>query len=216
VSDTYRTITGRPVAETKVDGSRFLAEARAVESRDEAEGFFEEVRTRERTATHHCTAFRVGRSGGTFHYNDDGEPSGTAGPPILRQIEGQDLTNTAVVVTRYYGGTKLGMGGLARAYGDAARRVLDEALVVENVVRVPIRLRFAYNDTSPARRILDRFDSTILDRDFTSVTELIVGIRESEVDAFTQAFTDAFGGRGNFRVEAQDAEAPSSTDDSDW
>jgi len=214
VSDTYRTITGRPMAETKVDGSRFLAEARAVGSRGEAEAFFEEIRTREHSATHHCTAFRVGRDGDTFHYNDDGEPSGTAGPPILRQIEGHNLTNTAVIVTRYYGGTKLGVGGLARAYGDAARRVLDEALVIENVVRVPIRLRFAYDDTSQARRILDRFDSTVLGRDFTSVTELTVGIRESEVDAFTQAFTNALGGRGDLRVETQVAEASASTDES--
>jgi uncharacterized YigZ family protein len=196
VSDTYKTIAEPASAETKVDGSRFIAEARSVESRAEAEAWFAEVREQEHDATHHCTAFRCGRDGQTFHYNDDGEPSGTAGPPILRQIDGHDLTNTAVVVTRYYGGTKLGTGGLIRAYGDAARQVLEAAPIVERVVRVPVRIRFAYDDTSPAQRVLDRFDLTMLDRDYSEVTELVVGVRESEVEAFTGAFTNGLGDRG--------------------
>ena len=85
-------------------------------------------------------------------YDDDGEPSGTAGPPILRQIDARTLANTLVAVTRYFGGTELGTGGLARAYGDVASAALSAAPVVERVVRTPVRLRFAYDDTSPAQR----------------------------------------------------------------
>ncbi|PEN14070.1 hypothetical protein CRI94_06800 [Longibacter salinarum] len=196
MSDTYLTIAGPARAELKREGSKFIAEAQPVTSRENADAWFASVREREHTATHHCTAFRAGREGDVFHYNDDGEPSGTAGPPILRQIDGHDLTNTAVVVTRYYGGTKLGTGGLIRAYGDAAKRVLDAAEIVEKVVRVPVRVRFAYEDTSPASRVLDQFDLDIVDRDYSDVTEIVAGVRESDVDRFIQAFVNGLGDRG--------------------
>jgi len=179
-----------------VEGSRFIADVHPVASRAEAEDWYGEVREREHSATHHCTAFRVGRDGDTFHYNDDGEPSGTAGPPILRQIDGHGLTDTAIVVTRYYGGTKLGTGGLIRAYGDAAREVLERARIVQKVVRVSVHVRFAYDDTSPASRVLDRFDIEVIDRRYSEVTELVVGVRASEVQQFVDAFTNGLGDRG--------------------
>lgn len=179
-----------------MDGSRFIADAHPVTSRAEAEDWYGEVREREHSATHHCTAFRVGQDRDTFHYNDDGEPSGTAGPPILRQIDGHELTDTAIVVTRYYGGTKLGTGGLIRAYGDAAREVLDRARIVQKVVRVPVHVRFAYDDTSPASRVLDRFDIEVIDRTYSEVTEVVVGVRASEVQQFVDAFTNGLGDRG--------------------
>jgi len=179
-----------------VEGSRFIADVHPVASRAEAEDWYGEVREREHSATHHCTAFRVGRDGDTFHYNDDGEPSGTAGPPILRQIDGHGLTDTAIVVTRYYGGTKLGTGGLIRAYGDAAREVLERARIVQKVVRVSVHVRFAYDDTSPASRVLDRFDIEVIDRRYSEVTEVVVGVRASEVQQFVDAFTNGLGDRG--------------------
>jgi len=179
-----------------VEGSRFIAHVHPVASRAEAEDWYGEVREREHSATHHCTAFRVGRDGDTFHYNDDGEPSGTAGPPILRQIDGHGLTDTAIVVTRYYGGTKLGTGGLIRAYGDAAREVLERARIVQKVVRVSVHVRFAYDDTSPASRVLDRFDIEVIDRRYSEVTEVVVGVRASEVQQFVDAFTNGLGDRG--------------------
>jgi len=101
-----------------------------------------------------------------------------------------------VVVTRYFGGTELGTGGLARAYGDAASVALDRAIVVEQVVRTPVRLRFDYDDTSPARRVLERFDTEVQDSEYTDVTTLTVGVRDSEVDAFVRAFTNALSDRG--------------------
>ena len=196
MSDTYRTIEAGASATLKVEGSRFLADAVPVSSRADAEEHIESVRQREHQATHHCTAYRLGAEGDDFRYNDDGEPSGTAGQPILRQIDARDLTNTLVVVTRYFGGTELGTGGLMRAYGDAADAALDRASIVETVVRVPVRVQFAYDDTAPARQMLQQFDATIEDSTYTDVTELTVGVRASEVNAFVEAFTNALSARG--------------------
>ncbi len=196
MSDTYRTIETAARAEQTVDGSRFLAEAVPVFSRTEVEAKIEAVRERERKATHHCSAYRLGRGGDDFRYDDDGEPSGTAGQPILRQIDARTLTNTLVVVTRYYGGAELGTGGLMRAYGNAASAALDRATVVERIVRIPVRLRFDYDDTSPARRVLQQFDTEVQDSEYTDVTTLTVGVRRSEAEAFIGAFTDALSDRG--------------------
>jgi uncharacterized YigZ family protein len=196
MADTFRTLSRPARIRLKVADSRFLADAVRVRSVKKAKQQIDAVRQREHKATHHCTAYRIGPAGDTFRHDDDGEPSGTAGPPILRQIEARDLTDTLVVVTRYFGGTKLGTGGLVRAYGDAAAGVLDAASVVERIERVTVRLRFAYDDTAPARQVLGRFDTQILDERYGAATELLVGVRRSEGSAFIDAFTNALGGRG--------------------
>lgn len=196
MSDSYRTIEGDATATLKVDGSRFIAEAIPVSDRTAVENSLQLVRDREHKATHHCSAYRLGRDGHDFHYDDDGEPSGTAGQPILRQIDGRDLTNTLVVVTRYFGGTKLGTGGLVRAYGDAADAALARASIVERVVRTSVRVRFDYDDTRAAQQVLQRFDAEVDDSDYTEVTEWTVGVRASEVERFVEAFTNGLAGRG--------------------
>ena len=194
--DTYRTLGAPGREEHRVDGSRFLADAMPVSTRDEVSDSIEAVRDREPKATHHCWAYRLGKAGDDVRYDDDGEPGGTAGQPILRQMDARDLTNTLVVVTRYFGGTELGTGGLARAYGDAAAAALDRAPTVERVVRTPVRLRFRYDDTAPAQRVLRRFDTEVQASDYTDVTTLTVGVRRSEVEAFVEAFTTALSDRG--------------------
>ena len=196
MSDLYYTIEDGAAATLTVEGSRFRAEVEPVGERDEAEQHVQAVRDREPNATHHCFAYRVGGAGDVFRYDDDGEPSGTAGRPLLRQIDARDLTNVLVVVTRYFGGTELGTGGLARAYGDAADAALNRASIVERVVRTPVRLRFDYDDTSPARAVLRRFDATLEREEYTEVTEWTVGVRASQVEAFVDAFTNALSARG--------------------
>ena len=200
-SDVYTTVADEARAERKVDGSRFLADAMRVTSREEATSRVEAVRDREHAASHHCSAFRVGTDGDTFHYDDDGEPSGTAGRPILQQIDGRDLTNTLVVVTRYFGGTKLGTGGLARAYGRAAADVLDRAGTAEKVLRVPVRIRYRYDDTTPAERVLRQFDTEPIAATYTDVTEQTVGVRRTQAEAFREAFVNGLGGRGEIDVD---------------
>ncbi|MES3628973.1 MAG: IMPACT family protein [Longimonas sp.] len=193
--DSYRTLRKAVHTELKRKGSRFIAEAYPVEDAAAADAQIESVRAREHQATHHCTAYRVGPTGDTFRYDDDGEPSGTAGPPILQQIDARDLTNTLVVVTRYYGGTKLGTGGLIRAYGDAASGALDAAATKETVIRVPVAVTFQYDDTIPAEQVLRQFDTARLNESYTDVTHWVIGLRPSRVDDFVEAMTNALGGR---------------------
>ncbi|WP_263786743.1 IMPACT family protein [Salinibacter grassmerensis] len=206
MTDTYRTLENSGRAEHTVDGSRFLAEAVAVANRTAAEEAITAVRTREHKATHHCSAYRLGAAGDTFRYDDDGEPSGTAGRPILRQIDAHDLTDTLIVVTRYFGGTELGTGGLARAYGDAAAAALEQAECVERVVRTPVQIRYEYDDTAPAERVLRQFDADVWDSEYTDVTTLTVGVRASRVEEFVEAFRNALSARGELiRVGGEEA-----------
>ena len=205
MSDTFRMIARPTLAEPpKSKGSRFIGEAFPVTTEAEAEARLDAVRKREYAATHWCWAWRLGLDGDAFRTSDDGEPSGSAGAPILRQIDARDLTNTLVVVTRYYGGTKLGVGGLVRAYGEAASDALDAARTVEHVVRVPVRLRFAYDDTSPAMHTVNRFDAEIAEQHYTANTELVVRVRRSEAEALRAAFVEALGGRGEVTLETSD------------
>ena len=129
----------------KIKGSRFMATGRPVSTEDEAMAFVEACREAEPEATHHTFAWRLGLDPNRFRFSDDGEPSGTAGRPILRAIDGRELSDLVVVVIRWYGGTKLGTGGLVRAYGAAAAALLDEARIVERVLTETLRLRFPYD-----------------------------------------------------------------------
>jgi uncharacterized YigZ family protein len=200
MNDTYYTIGRNAQAEITVKHSRFIADAIPVESEDAAKAEIEMIRKREYNASHHCSAYRVGPEGETFRYSDDGEPSNTAGAPIFRQIEGRDLTNTLVVVTRYYGGTNLGTGGLIRAYGGAASRVLDDAPTVERILRQRVSLRFDYDDTSPAMHTIAQFDAPILETNYSDITQIIVAVRRAELDALAATFTSALAGRGTVEI----------------
>lgn len=201
--DEYKSAARYAVTEIKVRGSRFIAEALPVADESAAEEHVESVRRREFSASHHCTAFRIGADARLFRYNDDGEPSGTAGQPILRQIEGRNLTDTLVVVTRYFGGTKLGTGGLMRAYGDAAAAALDAAGEKKHVMSACLFVSFDYEDTSPAMLVLQKFDAEVVQSFYTETTRLEVAVPRSRVDAFEAAFVDALGGRGSLERAEQ-------------
>jgi len=202
MADTYRVLKSTFRAEIKVKGSSFIARAVPVQTRESVQLALDAIRREDRDATHHCTAYRLGPSGDEFRFNDDGEPSGTAGRPILRQIEGHDVTNTLVVVTRYFGGTKLGTGGLIRAYGDAAREALDHAPVRVVVRRKPVSVNFSYADTSPAMHTINRFDIEILHTQYGDETKIDLGVRYSEVSGFIEAFENALSGRCQIVVDS--------------
>lgn len=196
MKDSYREPAEQISAELKVKKSRFIARVVPVLSQSEAEEALATIKRQEYNATHNCSAFRVGADGLEFRFNDDGEPSGTAGMPILRHIEGRDLTNTLVVVTRYYGGVKLGAGGLVRAYGDTAAAALDQVRVRERIIRVPLSATFDYDDTSPAMHTIGRFDIDIVGTDYGNRTTLHLAVRLADADPFREAFVEALGGRG--------------------
>ena len=201
MTDTYRTVARSGRAEPpKTKGSRFIGDAFLATTEADAEACLDAVRKREHAATHHAWAWRVGAPGSAARSSDDGEPSGSAGAPILRQIDARGLTNTVVVVTRYYGGTKLGTGGLVRAYGEAASDALDAAGSREHVLRTPVLVRFAYADTAPAMQTLARYDAPIVEQRYTDDTELVVHVRLSQADALRAAFVNALGGRGEIEI----------------
>ena len=196
IRDTYLTIGGPSRAEITVKASRFIAEAMPAAPVEAALENLDIIRKREYNASHHCFAYRIGFEAEDFRYSDDGEPNGTGGPPILRHIDGRELTNLIVVVTRYYGGTNLGTGGLTRAYGDAAAAALDSARAVTRILRQRLSLRFQYDDTSPAMHTINQFDAPILDTRYSEDTEIIVNVRRAEADALIAMFTSALAGRG--------------------
>ena len=133
---TYRTLAAPARAEIEVRRSRFRCDVAPVSTEEEARGLVEQVRSGTRDARHHCTAFVLGPGAATERSNDDGEPSGTAGAPMLEALHGRHLTDVVAVVTRWFGGTLLGTGGLIRAYGDAVTRALDSARVVTMELRL--------------------------------------------------------------------------------
>lgn len=201
--DAFRTIAGRASAEIpRRKGSRFLAVAAPVEDEETAIQVREELRAQYPDATHHCWGYRLGPDGERYRFSDDGEPSGTAGRPILTEIERRDLLDVLVVVIRHYGGTKLGTGGLFRAYGAAAAAVLEAAEIGERRRRRRLHLRFDYEDTGAAEGVLHRFDTEVVRSRYTEETELWVDVPISRVEAFRRMFTDALGGRGTIEETA--------------
>ncbi len=202
--DVFRTLRAEASAEPpKTKGSRFIGVAAPVSSADAALEVVAEVRRREHSARHHGWAYRLGLDAPAPRSSDDGEPSGSTGVPILREIEGRDLFNTVVVVTRYYGGTKLGVGGLARAYGEAAGLALEAAPLKRVVMRAPVTIAFAFEDTSPAMRLLDVFDAVLKDQSYSAQgTTLRLAVRRSQVADLEAAFVEATAGRGTVVGEA--------------
>ncbi|CAN5833315.1 hypothetical protein BH23GEM6_BH23GEM6_17050 [soil metagenome] len=150
----FQTLAGAARAETRVRGSTFHALAAPIRTEDDARVVLADVQREHSSATHHCSAWRL--HGNIWRANDAGEPSGSAGAPILGVIDGAALSDCMVVVTRYYGGTKLGVGGLIRAYSDAAGLALVAAKRLRATPGVRARIRFSYQHTSAVMRMLER------------------------------------------------------------
>ena len=144
IKDSYLTIEDNAEAIFKERSSKFLCYAFHVESEEEIAACLEPLYKRYYDATHHCYAWRLGPFGERFRANDDGEPSSTAGKPILGQLLSREITNCLIVVVRYFGGTKLGVPGLIAAYKESAAAVLDVATIVERTVDTRIKIDFSY------------------------------------------------------------------------
>lgn len=152
--DRYLTISSTALGEFKDRGSKFLAVAHPVGNRDSAEELLGEMRKEHFKARHHCLAYRIGLEEVEERASDDGEPSGSAGMPILNQIRSKDLHNLAVVVIRYFGGTKLGVSGLINAYKSATEAALENAIIIEREVRINYRLTFDYRIMTEAMNLV--------------------------------------------------------------
>ncbi|RMD68392.1 MAG: YigZ family protein, partial [Bacteroidetes bacterium] len=181
-TDTYKTIAAPAEGLFRDRGSKFLAYAFPVRTEAEALARLEEVRKAHPKARHHCFAWRLGYDGTRFRANDDGEPSGTAGRPILGQIDSFGLTNVVVIVVRYFGGTLLGTSGLIRAYREATADALGKARIVERVREQHVRLSFDYTLMGPVMSALERLGLQPLSQQFDTAASLEVAIRLSELD----------------------------------
>ncbi len=196
--DCYQAVVDGPEVEIKVKGSRFIGRALAASTREQAAAALDGIRRRYHDATHHCSAWRVGAPGSAqTRSDDDGEPSGTAGPPILAAIEGGEIFDVLVVVTRYFGGTKLGGGGLVRAYGAAARQALEAAPRREVWLERVLDLHCTWDDLGTVEAVLARHRSWLrgVERKFGARPLMAVRVLRSKADALSAALTDESGGR---------------------
>lgn len=159
-------------------GSRFLAFAFPARDIEQVEQAIQNIRKTYHDARHHCTAYRLGDKAQTSYANDDGEPSHSAGTPILGAIRSLRLTDTLVVVVRYFGGTKLGVRGLIEAYRTAAELALEQAHKKEIVHRVHFSLRFGYDRTSALNRIMHPFEFEVVSADYTDICEQHLAVKE--------------------------------------
>jgi uncharacterized YigZ family protein len=166
MEDTYRTIEGPARGTFKDKGSRFLAFAFPVIAEEGIKTQLEDLRKQYHDARHHCFAWRLGAELDRFRSNDDGEPAGSAGSPILGQIRSKQLTDVLVVVVRYFGGTLLGVGGLINAYRSAAAGALDSARIVERKVLRKWKLNFGYSGMNQVMKIIKEHDLTMEDQQF--------------------------------------------------
>ncbi len=170
--------------ENRVVNSRFIATIGPAQTVEEAKAFIAAVRAEMPDASHHVYAFKVGYgSSVTEGRTDDGEPSGTAGPPVLAVVRGADLGDVVIVVTRYFGGTKLGTGGLVRAYGDAARTALQHLPVTHRVQKTTIGLEIGYSLYEPVKRLLAQHQAAIDDEDFAIDVTIYATIPTDNLEA---------------------------------
>ena len=181
MEDVYKTIKEPAEGLYKEKGSRFIALAYPVENEDEIKTIVACLKEQYYDARHHCFAWRLGVAKTCFRANDDGEPSSTAGKPILGQIQSQDLTNILIVVVRYFGGTKLGVSGLINAYREAANDVLRNAVVIEKTVDERLRIRFSYLVMNDIMKIVKEEVPEILERHFELECEMLLSIRQKDM-----------------------------------
>ena len=180
------------VHEIEVKRSRFIAEARRADTPEEALDLIAQVSVPD--ATHNCWAYRIG---GLYRFNDDGEPGGSAGRPILAAIEGQGMDHAVVVVTRWFGGTKLGVGGLVRAYGGAAAECLRTAERLEVVPRCRTRLKVPFDFIGVIYPVIERQGCLKLDETYLEDgLELLLELEVSAEESLTLAVRDATRGKG--------------------
>lgn len=192
-SDTYLTIAAPSEAASRERSSKFLAYAYPVQSEEQIRILLDALRRKYYDATHHCYAWRLGPVGAAFRANDDGEPSGTAGKPILGQLLSHDLTDCLVVVVRYFGGTKLGVAGLIAAYREAAAEAIGAAEVVERTVDRAVRVDFPYVAMNDLMRVIKEEQPRIEEQRFDNLCTMRLSIRESRAEALIEKLKKAGG-----------------------
>lgn len=191
----YLSVSGQFQSEFIVERSRFISYCDRVKSEEEAREFVEKIKKQNSLATHNCYAFIADETANLMRFSDDGEPQGTAGVPILDVIKNRNLRQTAVVVTRYFGGIKLGAGGLCRAYSRAASDVLDVAKIVKNIPSVEMIIDIGYDKYPTLLRFLNGRTLINAGNDFGDFVKVKIKIPKTDADEFIKDITDYFLGK---------------------
>ena len=193
IKDTYSSIASRSDGLFKDNGSRFIAQAYPVENEDQVKDTVERLRKEYHDARHHCYAYRIGLDGSLWRANDDGEPSGSAGRPILGQIDSAGLSDVLVVVIRYFGGIKLGIPGLIRAYKTATADALSQATVVEKVAGKDFRVTFPYLSMNAVMKVVKDLSLPQRDQSFAGECAMVLRVRLSQEEAFRERMSTVEG-----------------------
>ena len=193
MSDGYFCVTGRSEYEIVINRSRFITTLVPIENAEQAFDEIKKISKKYSDATHNCYAFVSNRENTEQRFSDDGEPQGTAGMPILGVLKAKELRETAVAVVRYFGGIKLGAGGLTRAYSSSAAEALDRAAVCEYAVCTEVTVRVAYPEVNALTRFLE--GRNVLSREFSEKAVFIIAVREEETDGFCAQCADVLLGR---------------------
>ena len=183
MTDEYKTITTTGEGYYTEKRSKFLAFAHHVETADEVKDIVAQYRKKYYDARHVCYAYMLGPERTVFRANDDGEPSSTAGKPILGQINSQELTDVLIVVVRYYGGVNLGTSGLIVAYREAAADALSHSTIEKRQVEEQVRYSFAYPQMNDVMRMVKEMSPRIVSQRFDNTCEIVLSIRKSEAEA---------------------------------
>jgi uncharacterized YigZ family protein len=193
--DTYKTIAAPTIGEFKDRGSKFIAYAFPAATEQAWHEHLEAVKKLHPKARHHCFAFRMGTTGNQYRANDDGEPAGSAGRPILGQIDSFGLTDVIVIVVRYFGGTLLGVPGLIAAYKGSTQEALQQASVVEKYIRAFWQLQVDYAQMSDVMNAVKKLAFEVIDQQFNDTgTSLTVAVRQGEADRKILEFKALAGG----------------------
>ncbi len=191
----YRTIHSFGSDETIINKSRFIGYAKPISSEEEAIDFIQEIKSKHKDATHNVYAYVYGESNNIQRYSDDGEPSGTAGIPVLEVIKKEDLRNVVVVVTRYFGGIKLGTGGLVRAYTKGAKAGLESAQIVDKVLFKKVKVRIDYTLYGKVENELLRMEYIISDVIYDDAVNIIILCENENVNNLINLITELTSSR---------------------
>jgi uncharacterized YigZ family protein len=182
LKDTYKTIAEPTIGEFKDRGSKFIAYSTPLSIERDFPIFLEKIKKEHPKARHHCYAWRLGMDKNHYRANDDGEPSGTAGRPILGQLDSFGLTNVGIVVVRYFGGTLLGTSGLIAAYRESAAEALRQATIEERIIENVFNIRFGYDKMPDVMNALKRLSIKILAQEYNEDGCITFSIRQSEIE----------------------------------
>jgi uncharacterized YigZ family protein len=191
--DFYNTIEKPSIAEFKDRGSKFIAYAFPIADVNEFKEKLAAVKKEHPKATHHCFAYRIGIDENNFRVSDDGEPSGSAGRPILGQIDSRQVTNVLIIVVRYFGGTLLGVPGLINAYKTAASLALQVTPVIQKPVLINYRLQFDYTKMNDVMKIVKQFNCVVLKQEVQLFCSLEIGVPKNKLEEVLNKMKDLRG-----------------------